>query len=229
VGAQHNLAPGVLRNGVNILRCNNATALTLSGIDGGAEGMVLVVLSIGAGQVHFAHEDANSDAENRFRNFATVGQTSLAAGVGVASFYYDGTTQRWRLLRHEQGDWITRTYNAGDFTGGSGMTWTVEAGDLYASEYWLAGRRLTWRLWVFQSSVGGTLSNNLRAAIPGGHSVVGKTAGPFVGADNANVVNGQWQVEAPSTLMLFYKMPSVNWSASTNKTNVAAVMEIQVG
>lgn len=168
VGAQHNLAPGTLRNGINILRCNNATALTLSGLDGGAEGMVLVVLSVGAGQVNFTHEDAGSDAENRFLNFATVGQTSLAAGSGTAAFYYDGTTQRWRLFHHEQGAWISPPYNAGDFYGGGAMTWGVDAEDVMAYQYRLSGRTCVVSIEVYSSDVGGTPDPALKVLIPAG-------------------------------------------------------------
>lgn len=138
-GTQDNFAPGLSNN--TILRCNNATALTIDGFASGVTGQHIYVVSVGAGQVNFAHQAAGSTAANRLINFATLGAagaasglTSLAAGIGTAEFIYDGTTSRWRLVSHEQGDWI-------DFSGVSTVVgWTTFTDEHI--RYKLSGRKL---------------------------------------------------------------------------------------
>lgn len=151
-----------------ILRCNNATLLTFNGFAAGTDGDIIDIVSVGAGQVDVAHQNAGSSAANRFINFATVGKTSLAAGVGTARFVYDGTTARWRLVHHEQGAWITPTFSAGDYTSDAG-TWVVGAGDIINCQYYLRGKELSVVLSCLTTTVTGTPSE-LRRAIPGGYT-----------------------------------------------------------
>lgn len=92
-----------------LLRCNNATLLTLTGWISGRDGQLLMVESIGAGQVDFSHQAAGSVAANRLINPVTGIVTSLAAGTGRATFVYDGASARWRLRTHEQGAPIAYT------------------------------------------------------------------------------------------------------------------------
>lgn len=94
---------------VDLLRMNNATLSTIRGLKAGRSGQILTIVSIGAGQVDFEHQNAGSTAENRLINVATSFVTSLAAGVGRIAYQYDGTTARWRLLFHDQGAAISYT------------------------------------------------------------------------------------------------------------------------
>lgn len=93
----------------NLIRMNNATLATIRGLKAGTPGQVVTIVSIGAGEVDTAHQDANSAASNRMINVATSAVTPLAAGVGRASYQYDGTTNRWRLIFHDQGAAIAYT------------------------------------------------------------------------------------------------------------------------
>jgi hypothetical protein len=92
-----------LTAGVSLLRINNATQLLLSGFTAGYDGQELTVVSIGAGQVDLAHENAGSAPADRLLNVATSVATSLAPGAGRAVYRYDATTARWRLIFHDQG------------------------------------------------------------------------------------------------------------------------------
>ena len=149
-------------SGATIVRLNNASLLTIRGIAGGINGKRVVFVSIGAGIVEFAHQNANSTAANRLINFATVGNTPLAASVGTCEYEYDAVTERWRLIEHEQGAWITPAYAAGNFTGSGTMTWAVESGDIFAYQYWLKGRTLFINYDFENTLPGGTLSGELR-------------------------------------------------------------------
>lgn len=102
-GTQNDFAPGTLTAALILLRCNNASTLSITGIAGGVDGQMLRIVSIGAGEVQFSHESGSSTALNRFINFITTIPTRLSPAVGTATFVYDGTTARWRLIEHEQG------------------------------------------------------------------------------------------------------------------------------
>lgn len=82
-----------------LLRMNNAALSTLRGlaskVDYAAEGLWIV--SLGAGNVDIAHQDANSSAANRIIT-PTAATVTLTAGTGRAFLIYDLTTARWRLV-----------------------------------------------------------------------------------------------------------------------------------
>src|ERR1035437_9565563 len=99
----------------NTIRMNNASLATIRGLKAGVAGQQVTIVSIGAGEVDFAHQNAGSTAANRLINTVTSGITPLAPGKGTAVYEYDGTAARWRLVSHTQGAAIAVTYNAGDF------------------------------------------------------------------------------------------------------------------
>lgn len=92
------------------VRFNNASTVTLRGIAGsGVDGQICVVDSVGAGNVLLAHQNSGSTAANRLINYVTGMDTPLAAALGRAVFVYDATTQRWKMVSHNQGAAITYT------------------------------------------------------------------------------------------------------------------------
>ncbi len=79
---------------VGILRCNNATALTITGIKAPSDGRLLLIESVGAGTVTLNHQDAGSTAANRL-----IASTATAFTVATSALLaYDGTTASWRVL-----------------------------------------------------------------------------------------------------------------------------------
>lgn len=155
-GTQNNFSL-VSSTEADVLRCNNATLLTLTGIVAPASplkpGKRLIIYSVGAGQVNLSHENVSSTAANRFNNIATSAPTSLAAGKGVAVYVYDDGTDRWRLTAHEQGDWISPTFAAGNYTPFSAGTWTVAVGDVLVNNYYQRGRQLSWEVVIDTTTV----------------------------------------------------------------------------
>lgn len=154
---------------INVLRMNNATLATMTGLTSAgatpSDGMLVWIESVGAGQVDIANQSASSTTANRIITGVT-GTISLAAGVGRALLCYDGTTGRWRVLEHEQGAWIDVPFNATDFTA-SGGTATVASGDMRTFRYWLKGRSLTVSLGVIQIDLSASPAR-IDAKIPGG-------------------------------------------------------------
>jgi hypothetical protein len=203
----------------DLLRCNNASLLTLRGLAAGVAGQRLVIVSVGAGQVDLAHQDTNSTNVNRIMN-GVVGTISLAPGRGRALLEYDGTTQRWRVIHHEQGAYIAQPFNAGDFTGSGSMTWTVDSGDVDAFIYYLRGNQLSVDFRISNTSVGGTLSNLLQIKVPGGFTLLSHVDAIVYAIDAGATPVAALCFEASTTLIAIGKFTG-NWSTATNTTKVA--------
>jgi hypothetical protein len=123
-GTINDLATGLtFRPGVEVvLRMNNASDATITGVSGGVDGAILSIVSIGAGNVFLSHQAAGSTATNRLINILTSSTTPLAAALGTATYVYDSTSGRWRLIRHEQGGFITYTPALTNITIGNGTS-----------------------------------------------------------------------------------------------------------
>ena len=223
-GSQNNFSV----EGASFVRCNNASLLTITGFAAGVAGQRLTIVSVGAGQVDLANQSGSSTDVNRIINGVT-GTISLAAGSGRAVLIYDATTQRWRVIEHEQGAWITPVFSAGEYTGVSPMVWTVDAGDIAGFAYLLCGRSLHVRIAIQSSSISGTPGSTLRRALPVG----------LVGAPQQQVFpvallinNGTFtfdsygQVGVSGTVMEFVRVGGL--SVSTNTTGVYAQTTIEV-
>jgi hypothetical protein len=158
----------------DLIRMNNASLATIRGLVAGYPGQRVTIMSIGAGQVDFAHQNAGSDAANRLINKVTSTTTPMAAGLGSTTYVYDGTTLRWRLEYHEQGDFIDVAHSAGNFTTEVG-SWTVASGDQIHWRYYLKGRTVfcNWRIDTSTNSSAAThyfliaLPNSFTAAVTG--------------------------------------------------------------
>lgn len=214
------VAPGIR----TIIYCTNASLATISQFTGSAvAGAEVWVISAGAGQVDLSHEIAG--VGDSLHNVTTSAVTSLSAGVGAAKYVYDATIQRWRMVAHQQGAWITPTFNAANYTASGTMTWVPDAGDIGVCKYLLDGRRLHV---VFNGStmtIGGVVSTQLR---------LGKAAyGNFLAAssillpraivnDNAAGVLTSCHVSVASggSVINISKYTNANFTLSTNLTDL---------
>jgi len=130
-------------SGADIFYLDNASDLTLTGIVAGVDGQQVTLVSRGVGNVFLTHQ-ATSTAANQFFNIITTGPTPLAANKGSATYEYDASISRWRLIAHEQGTYITPAFNAGDWSGLGAMTWTVASGDVAIDAYYVKGKSVTY-------------------------------------------------------------------------------------
>lgn len=166
-----------------IIRMTNATDATIRGLVANFAGQIVTIVSLGAGNVFLAHQNTNSTAANRLINVATSGNTPLVAGVGTATYQYDATTARWRLIAHEQGGWITPTFAAGDYGAWNVGSWTVASAT--TQKYWLRGTQL-FRSWsVSGTTVGSPLAVTMAAV--GGFTPVSSNGIYYVGLNGAGV------------------------------------------
>lgn len=124
---------GTLNYSTIVLRCNNASALFITGFSSGlVAGQRLVVVSVGAGDVFLVNQSSSSLAENRMINLQSgMATTPLVHGAGSAELVYDDVTFRWRMLHAEMG-------NVGSYTPG----WYGSVSDPSIGNGTLTGRYL---------------------------------------------------------------------------------------
>lgn len=77
-----------------VLRVNTDASRNLTGLAGGADGRIAVILNIGSFNLVLKNADSGSSTGNRF---AIGADLTLGADQGVA-LIYDSTSSRWRLL-----------------------------------------------------------------------------------------------------------------------------------
>lgn len=211
---------------------NNASALTVQGIAAGLDGQLLTIYSIGAGQVNLVHQSGSATAADRLINYATSGNTPLAAGSGSAVFRYDATAARWRMLAHEQGAWITPTFAAGDYTAEGGGSWTVGSGDVLGQAYWLKGRTLTVAYTIDTMSVATTAT----VLVIGNGAWGGFTAAKLVesvmtyqdGAGGNETFGRLYVLAAGTGIKLTRGVGSATWSASINQATTRGQLTFEV-
>lgn len=229
VGAQIALALPV-GDGPLTIHANNPTLLTIQGIAAGKDGQQLTIFSIGAGQVDLAHQNGAAAVGNRLINCATSGNTSLAAGSGVAVLQYDATATRWRLRQHEQGAWITPAFVAGTYTGVGGGTWTLAAGDVTTQAYRLVGRTVH-VMWVLvTTTVAGVVGDlSIGNAAWGGFTAAKAENGVHSYSDNGGAeVIGSVRVAAAGAALLLDRIAGANWTAAVDTTSSKGQMCVEV-
>jgi len=217
------------------LRCNNASALILTGFTtaGGAptEGDRIIVHNIGSSTVRVADENAGSTVENRISTPSVRGQ--IIGTDGTIELVYDVTSSRWRIASINPGAFISITFSAGDFTT-SGGTWTVQAGDISTYDYQQIGKVLFLRILLDGTSTSAGMGNQLRVAMPDSFTIAEKSSyivyseepggGSGKAASKLNAI-----VSVSTTFVFLQHMNESVWDSSTvNQTTIRAVGWIDV-
>ena len=213
-------------SGANIFYLDNATDLTLTGLVAGVDGQQVTLVSRGAGNVFLTHQ-ATSTAANQLFNQITSGLTPLVANKGNATYEYDASISRWRLIAHKMGGFISSAFAAGDFTANGSMTWTVAAGDVTFDRYTIIDTMLFWQFRYSTTTVGGTPNTELYKSYPSGYSSTGFDQLNY-GVDNGTVTTIWMTNQAGNTGATFFKQAGGNWSASTDNTYIRGNVAIRV-
>lgn len=233
-GTQNDFDPGsALSAGKNVLiYCNNASALTITGLNAAAAYDGQMVLLKGQNtQVNLSNQSASSTAAYRLVNIAGSADTSFTA-EGHALYVYDATNTRWRLVTHEQGAWITPTYNGAHFTG-TGGTWTVGATDVSTGtmKYRLVGKTVHVVFAILTTTVQvGTGNLNITNGQWGGYTAVGtQWVVHLLVSDNGGLKDAYMQVgTGASATQIGMSLFGANFLAATDNTNVWGEMFFEV-
>lgn len=204
---QNNYAPASLAT-ASILRLNTDAARTITGLTGGSDGRILVVINTGTKTLTLSSENASSTAANRF---TLDGSDLVLAGGCAAILWYDNTTSRWRCIGTatkvsttdvQSNTTITNSLTADTLA--TGMTATPKAGKYV----------------VIWSGYGGNSNNNasiIMSLYVGGAQVVGTERQhmasqanariPFstqalVTVDGTQAIEGRWRASANTGTMI---------------------------
>lgn len=123
--------------------------------------------------------------------------------------------------------WSGISFNSANFTASGSMTWTVESGDQGQNAYTVVGSTVHWTLGFFNTTVGGTASNELRVTLPGGFTAAGtSTNGTCAAADNSTLRYGMWQVLSGNAYVSLYRdITAANWDVTgTNTTSIRCLI-----
>ena len=82
----------------DIIRLNPSQNVTLTGLASGEDGVVKLLYNVGTHVVTLSSGNTNSVATNRF---AIVSGNAVLGEGDSASAWYDGTSQRWRVLEDQ--------------------------------------------------------------------------------------------------------------------------------
>jgi len=82
----------------DIIRLNPSQNVTLSGLASGEDGVVKLLYNVGTHVVTLSSGNTNSVATNRF---AIVSGNAVLGEGDSASVWYDGTSQRWRVMEDQ--------------------------------------------------------------------------------------------------------------------------------
>jgi hypothetical protein len=214
----------------SLIRMNNATLSTIRGLKAGTAGQQVTIVSIGAGNVLLAHQNAGSSASNRLINDITSASTPLAAGFGTITYRYDLTTARWRLIEHEQGEWISATFSAGDYTGNALLTVTVDAGDVDRNTYYVKGRIYYWGLQLTNFTTGGTANTSILVALAGGFTLTDDCQVALIVFPNGGGLEIGRAFASALTPMQFTlnRAAIANWANGTNNNSISLTASIPI-
>ena len=100
------------------------------------------------------------------------------------------------------------------------MTWTVEAGDVIYYNYMIMGRTMFLSWFIDNTTIGGTLSNVLRLAIPGGYEVDGPTRAVYRRRESGGFAHAFLTAAAGDAFIELRMFDNSNWASSTNATDL---------
>jgi len=215
-----------------VLRCNNASLLTITGIAAGVSGQRLSIHAVGAGNVALMGQlgGTASAAANRLSNFNLIGPTMLGSGAGIAVYEYDATATRWKLIAHDQGVAINVPYLNTDFTSPTG-SWVVDSGDVLIWSYYQRGKYLSITIYVQLFSVTGTPAH-LRLTLPNGWTTVSSVIYPgltFINNTGGWTGGGVYQVAPDLTYVsIWTAFQGAVWATSVNTSQLQGTVTFEL-
>lgn len=190
-----------------ILRINSDAARTITGIAGGSDGRILVVINTGTKAITLAN-DVTSTAANRF--LFDGSDLALAGGCAVI-LWYDTTSSRWRCIGQamkvsttdDQGTTtITNSLTTDQLA--TGMTRTPKAGIYFVLFTGMFGNSnngasVFASIWMGGAQVAGTERQYLS---PQANSRTAFAAGARTTVDGTQAIEGRWRVSANTGTMI---------------------------
>jgi len=217
------------------LRCNNASALVLTGFSIGGStptaGDMVIIDNVGSSTVKVSYQATGSTAALRSITTSTSGQIIGAGGrlLGV----YDNTTGRWRISLIQPGTAVTVAHAGLTFSGQGTLVWTVDSGDLITMNYMQFGTQVDYKISISNSSVSGA-GDELRISesslLPGGFTASVSGVSPTFRIRDAAGGNdvGYCVYNASGVTLVFVKRTGGNFTTGTDTTNLEGFVGIPI-
>lgn len=191
-----------------------AALLTQSKLGAVADEWWLLPANGGTGKLHIGD---TSGGGSGYGSGFRAGQISCSAIDLVGGFTWDG-----ELAFEPQ----TYTYAAGNFTGSGSMTWGVDNADQNLKYSINRGVLILW-VYIINTDVAGTASNELRIALPGGVLAAGGSCGIISIRDAGAQAVGFAECGAGNGYVSLYKPGAANWTLTAgDNTDVRGVLLI---
>lgn len=180
-------------NTASVLRINSDASRNITGLQGGVDGRIIIIHNVGTNDINLKN-NVTSTTTNRF----LIGADLTLKGDQSATFYYDGTTQRWRLLAQGQATYASYQATPSDPTGTTSAT-VVMMGLAGAITPTATGRVMV----IMSGDAGGTTltagTKEVRygtgSAPTNGAATTGTAATPTRTFNNANTSRGEWSLQ----------------------------------
>lgn len=224
-GTQDDFDPGIV--GHTIIRLNNASLLTITGLTAGVSGQMVWLLSVNS-QVNLSYQ-TGSTASHQLFNVITSAPTPMLGGAAL--YIYDGTSSRWRLAYHRQGTPITATFADSNYSGGAtDGNWALGSGDVTTMTYWVDGKNVFLKFYLESTTVANTPTElRINSGAWGSFTVTKTVARPCVYNDNAAGLTGGIVI-APTTAtyISIQKLTGGTFANATNATGAFGDIDLEV-
>lgn len=178
----------------------------------------------------FQVENQGANAAQIFPDASeTLGARSVDVPIilepgGVLTIVGEGDGS-WSLLADSSRTaWIDVVFDAGNFTGEDLMVWTVEEVDVITHRYKVIGGNMLLLTWhITDTTVSGTLNNQLNIALPIGYVADGQSESVAISTQpraGPVIVEDTFRVTADGSILQLQAELSDTWQASTNATRV---------
>lgn len=128
------------------------------------------------------------------------------------------------------GEWQSVPYNPSNFSANGSMVWSVGAANVATYQYMLIGDTMFLDFDIFDTSVGGATSTQLRIAVPDGYGIHFLRSTPVWVVDNGVGRIGFCQALDSTKYLTIYADPSATlaWTASASQTRVAGQIHFKI-
>lgn len=206
----------------------NASDVTFTGFTAGWNGQIVKVMARGAGNAYFMPQNAGSAAANRFVNYVTVGPTPIAGGAGDLTFIYSTIDNRWHLVDHNQGAFISIPFASCVYDSNTGAFWTVAIGDVVSQKFFIDGRKFFWQCSISNTTTLAGVGTRLRIDFSAfaGWSWLNTTRNWARVVDGGAAQNGMVTLgAATSIIQLSHDAADTAWGVGAGRTIDATTVE----
>jgi len=178
IGVRHDWTPAGFGTENAIIHWQGASDLSVTGLAVATSvvGQIVTLRNRSGGLIYVFNEWAESTSQFRFYNVVKSAPVMIATGGYMTWVRLAGG---WLQMAHDQGAFVTPPFNAAEYYGSGGMTWTVGASNVTQCSFRLSGTMLSWSMYLSTTTLGGAPASAVFRSVPGGYDP--RTYAPVLG------------------------------------------------